>query len=64
LRKLRRSENPTSMDFWSEFKKFRDNIEEDQDPLKWERLTAREEKRVERYQKLCEFTLHITFQLL
>ncbi|XP_056009314.1 uncharacterized protein LOC125681515 [Ostrea edulis] len=56
LFKKRRSEVFTSMDFWSEFKTFRRMVEEDQDPLKWERLMTREEKRIERYQKLlCEF---------
>ncbi|XP_056002433.1 uncharacterized protein LOC130049195 [Ostrea edulis] len=56
LFKKRRSEVSTSMDFWSEFKTFRRMVEEDQDPLKWERLMAREEKRIEIYQKLlCEF---------
>uniref|UniRef100_K1P3J2 Uncharacterized protein n=1 Tax=Magallana gigas TaxID=29159 RepID=K1P3J2_MAGGI len=51
LKKLRGQE-PVSLDFWVELKEHKERIDSDEDPLKWEKLQAREEKRIERYEKL------------
>uniref|UniRef100_K1QG16 Serine-protein kinase ATM n=1 Tax=Magallana gigas TaxID=29159 RepID=K1QG16_MAGGI len=51
LKKLRGRE-PVSLDFWVELKEHKERIDSDEDPLKWEKLQAREEKRIERYEKL------------
>nr|XP_022289457.1 uncharacterized protein LOC111101302 [Crassostrea virginica]XP_022345264.1 uncharacterized protein LOC111137860 [Crassostrea virginica] len=52
LLKKHHAAEPTSVDFWADFKAYRVALEEDEDPLKWDKLRAREERRIDRYVKL------------
>ncbi|XP_078337148.1 uncharacterized protein LOC111100031 isoform X6 [Crassostrea virginica] len=49
LQKQKRLAEPYSGDFWSDFKVYRAKVEDDEDPLKWDRIRRREERRIDRY---------------
>ncbi|XP_078337165.1 uncharacterized protein LOC144626621 [Crassostrea virginica] len=48
LQKQKRPAEPFSVDFWSDFKVYRTQVKDDEDPLKWDRIRAREERRIDR----------------
>nr|XP_022310894.1 uncharacterized protein LOC111116197 isoform X2 [Crassostrea virginica] len=47
-------QNIGKLDFWGDFKSYRDTVLNDDMEGKWEKMRGREEKRIERYQRLSQ----------